>query len=126
MTEEVKVGGAWANSVHYLEVHDQILHIVKSKEVSDAVDFNFHETEHPFKHTLRIHYPKNHFRCAMVVNDRRKLANKDPNHLFFVLFSVEDRLHPCSLVKFRRQGNEWAENPEGLAVKYAGGVDEPS
>ena len=32
---------------------------------------------------------------------------------------VDDRLHPCSLVKCGRDGNEWGKQPEALAVKYS-------
>ena len=70
----------------------------------------------------RFHVERAHFRCAMIVNNRLKSNEQDPNSFYAVLFTRVDHVDSNRLIKCIRKADEtkWkAIEPEKSTIDRA-------
>ena len=75
------------------------------------VDFTIHENSHPFKQVKKIQVPRDHYDCAMIVNDKRSENNDNDSSVLFVMYSQQPHPNPCKVVKLNKTEGEWDNFP---------------
>ena len=107
LISEIKCGEEWRPTIHYLEHSAQVLFITAGEK--GVVDYNFHQSEHPFKFIQKIQVTKDDFVGAMIAYDNRQQEDRTDSLVVAVKYWGNHRENPCKIVKITRGENKWNE-----------------